>query len=77
MRNRFLILLLLAFAITARPASADPLSITSGVFVLDIELDIIDFSGDGFSLATVPSLSTLLLGSGLAGVILRRRRQVL
>ncbi len=65
MRNRVLFLLLLACVLSPRPASADPVRITSGVFVLDIELDIIDFNGDGFSLKTVPSLSTLVSATKL------------
>jgi hypothetical protein len=52
MRKSFLCLLLLAFAFPARPAAADPLRITSGVFALDIEGDIFTFNGSGFSLTT-------------------------
>lgn len=65
MRKRCLILILLVLGMAPRPASADPLRITSGVFVLDIELDIIDFNGDGFSLKTVPSLTTLVSATKL------------
>jgi hypothetical protein len=43
---------MLVFALLARPASADPLQITSGVFLLDIEGDMFTFNGDGFSLTT-------------------------
>jgi hypothetical protein len=60
MRKRFLFLFLLVFALSSHRVFADPVRITSGVFVLDIELDIIDFNGDGFSLKTVPSLTTLV-----------------
>lgn len=50
MRKLIPFLLLLAFASGIRQASADPLRITTGVFVVDIEADVIDFSGDGFRL---------------------------
>jgi hypothetical protein len=52
MRKSFLCLLLLAFACLARPAAADPLRITNGVFALDIEGDMFTFNGSGFSLTT-------------------------
>jgi hypothetical protein len=52
MRKTFLCLLLLAFALAARPAAADPLRITNGAFALDIEGDIFTFNGSGFSLTT-------------------------
>jgi hypothetical protein len=52
MRNSFLCLLLLAFTLPARPAAADPLRITSGVFALDIEGDMFTFNGSGFNLTT-------------------------
>jgi hypothetical protein len=51
-RKPFLYLLLLAFAFPARPATAEPLQITTGVFDLDIEGDIFTFNGSGFSLTT-------------------------
>jgi hypothetical protein len=47
-----ILFLLLPFAFLAHPASADPLRITSGVFVLDFEGDTFTFSGDGFALTT-------------------------
>src|SRR5687767_6262817 len=53
MRRPFLCLLLLAFALPARPAAADPLAISSGVFLLDIEGDLFTFSGPGFVLTTI------------------------
>jgi len=49
-RKLFPILALFAFAAPARPAAADPLQITSGVFALDIEGDMIAFAGPGFDL---------------------------
>lgn len=52
MRKSLLCLLLLAFAFSARPAAADPLQITSGVFLLDIEGDMFTFNGSDFSLTT-------------------------
>ena len=52
MRKRVLLLLLFAFAVLARTASADPLRITSGSFTVDLGVDIFTFDGDGFSLAT-------------------------
>jgi hypothetical protein len=59
MRNRVALLLLLTFALSPQPASADPLRITSGVFIVDIELDILNFSGDGISLTTDPELGLI------------------
>lgn len=53
MRNRFLLCGLLAAALLSpRPAAADPLEITSGVFVIDLGVDIFTFAGDGFRLQT-------------------------
>jgi PEP-CTERM motif len=51
MCKRILFLLLL-FAVLAQPASADPLRITSGAFLFDIEGDTFTFNGNGFALAT-------------------------
>ena len=51
-RKSLLFLALLAFAFPARPAAADPVQITSGAFVLDIEGDLFTFNGSGFSLTT-------------------------
>lgn len=51
--------LLLAFALSARPALADPLRVTSGQFLLDIEGDFFTFNGADFSIAT-SDLSILL-----------------
>ena len=56
MCTRVLFLLLLAFALSPRPASGDPLRVTSGAFVLDIEGDLITFNGAGFSLRTTEFL---------------------
>lgn len=53
MRKRFLVLFLLMFGVLARPASAEPLAITSGVFLLDIEGDLFSFTGADFSLTTI------------------------
>jgi hypothetical protein len=47
-----ILFLLLSFAFSALPASADPLRITSGAFVFDIEGDSFTFNGDGFALRT-------------------------
>jgi hypothetical protein len=47
-----ILFLLLPFALLARPASADPLRITSGAFLFDIEGDTFTFNGNGFALAT-------------------------
>jgi hypothetical protein len=52
MRKPFLVLLLLGSIALPRWAAADPLSITGGRFLLDIEGDIFTFSGSGFSLTT-------------------------
>jgi hypothetical protein len=51
MCKRFLFLLL-PFALLAQPAFADPLRITSGAFIFDIEGDGFTFNGDGFALRT-------------------------
>jgi hypothetical protein len=51
MRKRILFLLL-PFALLAQPGSADPLRITSGAFLFDIEGDRFTFNGSGFALAT-------------------------
>jgi hypothetical protein len=47
-----ILFLLLPLALLAQPASADPLRITSGAFLFDIEGDRFTFNGDGFSLMT-------------------------
>lgn len=47
-----ILFLLLPFALLAQPASADPLRITSGAFLFDIEGDTFTFNGNGFALAT-------------------------
>lgn len=52
MRKRFLFLVLLLVAFAPRTAFADPLQVTSGVFVLDIEGDLFDFRGSDFELRT-------------------------
>jgi hypothetical protein len=51
MRKRVLLLLLMTLAFP-RPGLADPLRVTSGAFLLDIEGDTFTFNGDGFRLAT-------------------------
>jgi len=53
MRRKVLVLLILAFAISLRPASAEPLRVSSGVFLLDIEGDLFTFNGPGFALTTI------------------------
>jgi hypothetical protein len=55
MRKRILFLLL-PFAVLAQPASAEPLRITSGAFLFDIEGDTFTFNGNGFALATTEFL---------------------
>lgn len=66
MRKRVLFLLLLAFALSPRPGSADPLPITSGRFLLDIEGDQFTFNGAGFTLTTLaPDGLTNLYPDGL------------
>jgi hypothetical protein len=47
-----ILFLLLSFALLAQPASADPLRITSGAFLFDIEGDTFTLNGTGFALAT-------------------------
>ena len=47
-----ILFLLLPFALLAQPVSAEPLRITSGAFLFDIEGDAFTFNGDGFALAT-------------------------
>jgi hypothetical protein len=47
-----ILFLLLPFALLAQPGSADPLRITSGAFLFDIEGDTFTFNGNGFALAT-------------------------
>jgi hypothetical protein len=47
-----ILFLLLPFALSAQPASADPLRVTSGAFLFDIEGDTFTFNGNGFALAT-------------------------
>ena len=56
MRKRVLIVLVLAFALSSHPVSAEPLRITSGAFVLDIEGDIFTFNAPGISLSTTEFL---------------------
>lgn len=56
MRKPVLFVLLLAVAFSSRPASADPLRVTSGTVLLDIEGDIFTLNGDGFSLSTTEFL---------------------
>jgi len=51
MRKRVLVLLLMALAFP-RVGLAEPLRVTSGAFLLDIEGDTFRFNGDSFSLAT-------------------------
>jgi hypothetical protein len=51
-----ILFLLLPFALLAQPASADPLRITSGAFLFDIEGDTFTFHGNGFALATTEVL---------------------
>lgn len=55
MRKRILFLFLLAFGVLPRQTAADPLNITSGVFLLDIEGDLFTFAGPGFSVTTIGS----------------------
>jgi hypothetical protein len=50
--NDFSFLVLLAVAFAPRLAFADPLPVTSGFFVLDIEGDMFDFRGSDFELRT-------------------------
>lgn len=57
-RTRVLFLTL-ALAFTSRPALADPLRVTSGQFLLDIEGDFFTFNGADFRIAT-SDLSILL-----------------
>ena len=47
-----ILFLLLPLALLGQPASADPLRITSGAFLFDIEGDTFTFHGNGFALAT-------------------------
>src|SRR4051812_44205720 len=47
-----ILFLLLPLALLVQPASADPLRITSGAFLFDIEGDTFSFNGNGFALAT-------------------------
>jgi PEP-CTERM motif len=47
-----ILFLVLPFALFVQPASADPLRITSGAFLFDIEGDTFSFNGNGFALAT-------------------------
>ena len=51
-----ILFLLLPLALLAQPASADPLRITSGAFLFDIEGDTFTFHGSGFALATTEVL---------------------
>jgi hypothetical protein len=52
-----ILFLLLPLALLAQPASADPLRITSGAFLFDIEGDTFTFHGNGFALATTEFLN--------------------
>jgi PEP-CTERM motif-containing protein len=52
MCKRILFLLLLPFAFSAQPAAADPLRVTSGAFLFDIEGAAFTLNGNGFALAT-------------------------
>jgi hypothetical protein len=45
--------LLAFFAVSTKPLAADPLQITGGVFLLDIEGDLFTFTGDNFALTTI------------------------
>ena len=58
---RKLVPLVLLFAVVLSPvhASADPLRVTSGLFVVDIEGDMFTLSGDGFSLSSTDALNYL------------------
>jgi hypothetical protein len=51
-----ILFLLLPLALLAQPASADPLRITSGAFLFDIEGDTFTLHGNGFALATTEVL---------------------
>jgi hypothetical protein len=59
---------------------ADSVTVTSGMFRIGVEVDDFRFTGNGFDLIgalpqPVPEpASLLLLGSGIAGLLLRRRR---
>jgi hypothetical protein len=50
-----ILFLVLPFAFVAHAASADPLRITGGAFLLDFEGDRFTFNGDGFGLMTTES----------------------
>jgi len=50
--SKRVLFVLLACASFARPVSADPVHITSGAFVLDIEGDMFSFHGNGLALTT-------------------------
>jgi hypothetical protein len=52
MSKRMLFVSLLAFAAVARPVSAEPVQLTGGAFVLDIEGDMFSFHGGGVTLTT-------------------------
>ena len=52
MGKRVLVLLVLAFALRSQSATAEPLRVTSGAFVLDIEGDMFSFNGSGFAVTT-------------------------
>jgi hypothetical protein len=52
MRKGILFLLFLTFVLRPQLAFADPLRITSGAFLLDIEGDMFAFTGGDFSLKT-------------------------
>ena len=62
---RVLVLLLLVFTVSLRPATADPLRITSGSFTVDLGVDIFTFSGDGFSLASETDVLNLIQSTKL------------
>jgi hypothetical protein len=52
MRNSVLWMSFAAAALSAGPAAAEPIRVSSGAFVLDIEGDMFSFNGDGVSLTT-------------------------
>jgi hypothetical protein len=58
MRKLLVLLVFLATYGASGPAHADPLGITSGAFVIDIEGDMFTLTGSGFSLQTTELLIT-------------------